>query len=83
MSTELRCHPANLHAILTDDGLLEVKCASRFCGYKPGVVVLHYFDPLNGELVKTNKFSDPKYNLRRKKEISNESPHSNPAALRA
>jgi hypothetical protein len=44
---------------LTDDGVIEVKCSSKFCGAAPGVVVIHRFDPLSGELVQTKRFRDP------------------------
>lgn len=43
-----------------DDGLLEVKCDSRFCGAGPGIVVLHQFDASSGKLMKTMKFKNPK-----------------------
>jgi|GEM_PF-3398392 len=55
---ELRCR-TKLHGVLTD-GVLEVKCASRFCGHGPGVVVLHRFDADTGELVNTVQFKDPR-----------------------
>lgn len=44
---------------LTEDGYLEVKCSSKFCGAAPGAVVLHRFDPLTGELLETKRFRDP------------------------
>lgn len=53
---ELRCDNI-LHGVL-NDGLLEVKCRSRFCGAGPGVVVIHKFDPETGELVRTNRYKD-------------------------
>jgi hypothetical protein len=59
---ELRCEH-KMHGVLTDNGLLEVKCGSAFCGSKPGVVVLHRFDVVTGELVETKKYKDtPKIN---------------------
>mgnify|MGYP000878768628 CR=1 FL=1 len=54
---ELRCQ-AKLHGLIHEHNLLEVKCNSRFCGARPGVVVLHYFDLSNGEMVETKRFSD-------------------------
>jgi len=54
---ELRCQK-KLHGIL-NDGVLEVKCSSRFCGARPGIVVIHRFDPITGETLETKKFSDP------------------------
>lgn len=44
---------------LTDDGVIEVKCSSKFCGAVPGAVVIHRFDPLTGELIVTKRFRDP------------------------
>lgn len=61
---ELRCDH-KMHGILTDTGLLEVKCNSAFCGSRPGVVVLHRFDVESGVLVETKKYKDtPKINKR-------------------
>lgn len=54
---ELRCGKA-MHGKL-DDQLLEVKCKRRGCGAKPGVIVLHTFDIVTGELVETKRFADP------------------------
>ena len=44
---------------MTPDGLLEVSCDSRFCGKRPGVVVLHRFKPETWELVETLTFKAP------------------------
>ena len=55
---ELRC-PAKLHGVLAD-GVIEVKCASRFCGHEQGTVVFHRFDAVTGELVNTVQFKDPR-----------------------
>jgi hypothetical protein len=55
---ELRCE-AKLHGIVEDgQGTLEVKCDSRFCGHRPGVVVLHRFNLATGE-VTTHRFANP------------------------
>lgn len=54
---DLRCE-AKKHGEL-DDGVIEVKCSSRFCGAGPGVVVIHRFDVSTGELVSTHRFKDP------------------------
>lgn len=54
---ELRCE-SKLHGITTDDGFVEVKCNSRFCGAGPGVVVLHKFD-LHTGAVKTTRYREP------------------------
>ena len=58
MSDELRC-PSRLHAVITDDGLIEVKCRYDRCGASSEVTVLHLFDPISGELVETKKFRNP------------------------
>lgn len=54
---DLRC-PTRLHARLTDTGLIEIKCRNNGdpCGASAEVTVMHYFDPISGELVETKKF---------------------------
>jgi hypothetical protein len=59
MSQELRCSSYKLHAIVTDNGEIEIQCRDRRCGYEPGIVILHRFNPDSGELVNTLKFNDP------------------------
>lgn len=61
----LRCENGILFGTL-EDGVLEVKCRSRRCGHRAGVVVLHQFDilvgpdgQLTGELKGTKQFKDP------------------------
>lgn len=55
---ELRC-AGKLQAKLLDDGdIIEIKCDSRVCGAGRGVVVLHQFNLVTGE-VKTLRFRDP------------------------
>lgn len=65
---QLRCE-SKLHGVLVD-GLVEIKCSSRFCGSDGDTAVLHYFDPLTGELVKTKRFKEPAtaFNKNRQKE---------------
>ena len=55
--TDVRCGAKKFGEI--HDGLLEVKCSSKFCGAAPGVVVLHRFDLLTGEELETKRFRDP------------------------
>ena len=55
---DIRC-PHKKFAELSEDGLLEIKCQSKFCGAEPGVVVLHRFDAMTGNLVDTKRFRDP------------------------
>jgi hypothetical protein len=56
---ELRCG-AKLHGTVEDGaGTLEVKCDSRFCGHRSGVVVLHKFDLHTGEVIDTVQYKAP------------------------
>lgn len=57
MATPLRCK-SKKHGELIGDHVVEVKCSSRFCGARRGVVVLHRFNLLNLEMT-TRVFSDP------------------------
>lgn len=57
--TELRCDHA-MHAIITDEGDIEVVCRSRYCGSRSGVVVLHRFSSQSGKLLSTRKYRNPK-----------------------
>lgn len=54
---DLRCD-GKLHGKV-DDGVIEVTCKSRFCGWRPGIVVLHRFDLASGELTGTQRFKNP------------------------
>ena len=55
---DLRCENGIKFAEL-DAGVLSVKCRSRLCGAKPGVVVIHEFDVVSGEKLRTRVFRDP------------------------
>lgn len=55
---DIRCSN-KLHARITDQGLLEVACNSRWCGKESGNVVLHRFDLDTGEIVETLRFKTP------------------------
>ncbi len=56
---DLRCD-GTMHAKLdTDSRIIEVKCVRRGCGASPGVVVLHTFSVVTGELVDTRRFANP------------------------
>ena len=55
--TDLRC-ASKLHGTL-DDGVIEIKCNSRFCGAGSEVVVLHKFNAVTGELIETARFKSP------------------------
>lgn len=58
MERPLRCQ-AKLHGILVENGLIEVKCQSRFCGAEKGVIVLHRFSIDDGSMVTTLRFREP------------------------
>ena len=55
---DLRCE-AKKHGVLIDDDTVEIKCNSRWCGAKPGTVVLHRFSSKTGELLETLRYADP------------------------
>ena len=58
---DLRCISKKRHGILDAEGhTLEVKCNSRICGAQRGVVVLHRFNLLTGELIETHKYKEPR-----------------------
>jgi hypothetical protein len=56
----MRCKSKLLGILLTpaDGGIVEIKCNSRFCGARSGVVVLHRFSTSNGVLVDTKMYKD-------------------------
>lgn len=54
---ELRCPHRKFGEL--DGLLLSVKCSSRLCGVAPEIIIMHWFDALTGELVRTRKFRDP------------------------
>lgn len=66
---ELRCDSHILHGIMVTQGsgVLEIPCRSRWCGKRPGVVVLHRFNINTGKLLETLRFSEPKVS----KEVNN------------
>lgn len=61
MSQDLRCDSKKLAVLVTPaaDGVIEIKCDSRFCGAGRGVVVLHRFSTTDGELLSTTKYQSP------------------------
>jgi len=73
---DLRCE-AKKHGVIVREGVVEIKCDSRFCGAAQGVTILHRFDVVTGELVETVKFKDPV-----RKERAHAA-HHNPAAVRS
>lgn len=59
---DLRCG-TKLHGKV-EDGWIEVKCDSRYCGAGPDVVVFHQFDLHTGEM-KTLKYRNPRVKERK------------------
>jgi len=57
--SDLRCESNKLHGIL-NDGVIEIKCSSRFCGAGRGVAVIHKFSTRTGMLIATLRFKDPR-----------------------
>jgi len=53
---QLRCEN-KLQGVL-EEGIVELKCSSRFCGAKSGVVVIHRFSTESGKLIGTSRFRD-------------------------
>lgn len=58
MAVELRCDK-RLHAVLTDDGVLEISCRSALCGHVAGQVVIHRFDAESGRFLDSRIYKDP------------------------
>lgn len=54
---DLRC-PHKKHGEVLE-GIVEVRCKSRLCGARPGLIILHQFDISTGEMVGTMKLKDP------------------------
>lgn len=63
-SIQLRCR-SKLHGIKKSykgHDCIEIRCKDKWCAERgTGVVVLHYFNVVSGELVGTEKFRDGKY----------------------
>lgn len=59
MSKELRCPNGIKFGELSEE-FIEVKCRSKRCGAKLGVVVIHRFDH-HGSLIATQHFRDPAF----------------------
>jgi hypothetical protein len=56
---DMRCANKK-HAVLTtpstDEGVVEFRCDSRWCGAGNGVIVLHRFSTVDGRLMDTHKY---------------------------
>lgn len=57
MTVDLRC-PSKKHGSVVDKDVVEVKCNSRFCGAKRGIIVLHRFDTVTGNLLGTKRYKE-------------------------
>lgn len=58
-SGELRCKEGKLFGILVE-GVLEVRCQSKFCGHAPGVAIIHRFSLETGEMLSDRRYRVPK-----------------------
>jgi hypothetical protein len=58
MRADLRCDSKKFGELL-DENVIEIKCSSRFCGAKAGVIVLHRFDTKSGKMLETIRFREP------------------------
>jgi hypothetical protein len=55
---DIRCESKKYAEI--NDGVIEIKCKSRWCGGGPGVVVIHRWDARTGEVLKDQRFKEPR-----------------------
>jgi hypothetical protein len=55
---ELRCREGKLFGVVVE-GVLEVRCQSKFCPPHPGVVVIHRFDLETGERLEDKRYKTP------------------------
>lgn len=60
---DLRCSHRMFGEVIlppvSDPVEFEVACPSRWCGKRPGVIVLHRFNLNTGELLSTRQFRNP------------------------
>lgn len=56
---DLRCD-SKKHGEVHEPAVIEIKCDSRFCGARRGVVVIHRFDTTTGKLIGTSQFRNPR-----------------------
>jgi hypothetical protein len=62
---ELRC-ASRIHGLVVRPGVIEVRCQSRFCGKRAGVVILHWFDLETGKLLETKEYQDVELKIGRR-----------------
>lgn len=56
---DLRCESGKKHAELVEPGIVEFRCSDRYCGARKGVIVLHRFDAMTGEMIETIRYKNP------------------------
>jgi hypothetical protein len=61
---ELRC-ASRVHGVIVQPDVLEVRCHSRFCGKRAGVVILHRFEISTGKLLGTREYKTIEMQQRR------------------
>lgn len=64
---DIRCEHKKFAELI--DGVLYIKCSSRFCK-EPGVVVIHRWVAATGERLPDQRFRDPLPATTRKKETA-------------
>jgi hypothetical protein len=52
---ELRC-ASRVHGVVVREDVIEVRCHSRYCGKRAGVIVLHRFEISTGKLLDTKEY---------------------------
>ena len=61
---ELRC-ASRVHGVIVAPDVLEVRCHSRYCGKRAGVVILHRFEVSTGKLLSTREYKTIEMQQRR------------------
>lgn len=75
---DLRCQQKKYAELNVLEGIIEIKCASRFCTGGNAVVVIHRWNAATGEVLKDLRFKNPNRHRKAKEHGS----HSNSAAIR-
>lgn len=52
---ELRC-ASRVHGQIVSPDVIEVRCHSRYCGKRAGMVILHRFEISTGKLLDTKEY---------------------------
>lgn len=57
---DLRCDSGKKFGeLFREEQVIEFRCRDPKCGHRPGVIVIHEFDSLNGKLLGTSRFREP------------------------